>query len=72
MLYLLVVSRANCIALELKYWITNFFAEFEKKFRVKRERTSAEIVMYALFLYFLGLSFRIHLELHSHLQEDLR
>jgi hypothetical protein len=25
---------------------------------IKRERTSAEIVMYALFLYLLGLSFR--------------
>jgi hypothetical protein len=25
---------------------------------VERERTSAEIVMYALYLYFLGLSFR--------------
>jgi hypothetical protein len=37
---------------------------------VKRER-SAEIVMYALFLYFLGLSFRIHLELYSHLQKGV-
>jgi hypothetical protein len=39
---------------------------------VERERTSAEIVMYALYLCFLGLSFRnTSRGCHSHLQKEV-